>query len=138
MRGNYTSAARALSLGRFAACAVLALIFGLGAPPAKAAPFAYVANHDSNNVSVIDTATNKVVATIPVGHSPNGIAVTPDGKRVYVTNDNDFVSGLSVIAVIDTSINRVVARISLGDVIPVGTAGIAMSPNGKSVYVATN
>src|SRR5262249_22670948 len=97
--------------------AALAVVFS--ASQASAAPFAYVANHDSKNVSVIDTATNKVVATIPVGHFPNGIAVTPDGKRVYVTNDNEFVSGVLIIAVIDTSINRVVARISLRpDVLP--------------------
>ncbi len=30
----------------------------------------YVANGSSNNVSVIDTATNTVVATVAVGNSP--------------------------------------------------------------------
>jgi hypothetical protein len=35
----------------------------------------------------IDTATNTVVATIPgVGAVPEGVAVKPDGTRVYVTN----------------------------------------------------
>lgn len=33
---------------------------------AQGAPFAYIPNINSNNVSVIDTATNKVVDTIPV------------------------------------------------------------------------
>ena len=37
------------------------LILAASARPAAAAPFAYVANSDSNTVSVIDTATNKVV-----------------------------------------------------------------------------
>jgi YVTN family beta-propeller protein len=45
---------------------------------------AYVANQNSNDVSVIDTATNSVVATVPVGIQPLGVAVTPDGKHVYV------------------------------------------------------
>ena len=40
----------------------------------------YVTNESSNNVSVIDTATNTVVATIPVGAQPRGIAVTPNGS----------------------------------------------------------
>ena len=40
-----------------------------------------------NTVSVIDTATNTVIATIPVGSSPFGVAVTPDGSKVYVAND---------------------------------------------------
>ena len=34
-----------------------------------------------NNVSVIDTATNMVVATVPMGDDPRGVAVTPDGKQ---------------------------------------------------------
>ena len=42
---------------------------------------------ESNNVSVIDTATNNVTATVNVGTDPVGIAVTPDGTKVYVAND---------------------------------------------------
>jgi YVTN family beta-propeller protein len=34
---------------------------------------AYITNAESNNVSVIDTATNKVTATIPVGSGPVGV-----------------------------------------------------------------
>jgi YVTN family beta-propeller protein len=41
----------------------------LGARPAEAAPFAYVVNTGPNTVSVIATASNTVVATIPVGNS---------------------------------------------------------------------
>jgi YVTN family beta-propeller protein len=36
---------------------------------------AYVANEGTNNVSVIDTMSNTVVATIQVGTSPWGVAV---------------------------------------------------------------
>jgi YVTN family beta-propeller protein len=35
-----------------------------------------VANGVSNDVSVIDTATQKVIASIPVGKMPWGIAVS--------------------------------------------------------------
>ena len=52
-----------------------------------AAPFAYITNGGGNTVSVIDTATNTVVSTIPVGTCPQGVAVNPAGTRVYVTND---------------------------------------------------
>jgi len=49
---------------------------------AFAQPFAYVTNFLSNNVSVIDTATNMVVGPpIPVGVGPWGVAITPDGTR---------------------------------------------------------
>jgi YVTN family beta-propeller protein len=37
--------------------------------------FAYVTNSSSGNVLVIDTATNTVVATVPVGLGPFGVAV---------------------------------------------------------------
>ena len=46
----------------------------------------YVANLGSNTVSVIDTATNTVTDTVNVGSYPRGVAVNPDGKKVYVTN----------------------------------------------------
>jgi len=39
---------------------------------AMAAPFGYVTNLENNTVSVIDAATNTVVATIPVGAGPIG------------------------------------------------------------------
>jgi YVTN family beta-propeller protein len=53
---------------------------------ADAAPFAYITNSIDNTVSVIDTATNIVAATVNVGPNPHGVAVTPDGKKVYVAN----------------------------------------------------
>ncbi|HEX2389917.1 MAG TPA: hypothetical protein VHL33_02490, partial [Casimicrobiaceae bacterium] len=43
-----------------------------------AAPFAYVPNEGSGNVSVIDTATDRVVRTISLGGKPRGIAIAPD------------------------------------------------------------
>jgi YVTN family beta-propeller protein len=46
---------------------------------AQAAPFAYITDSDSNAVSVIDTASNTVVATIPVGGFPRGVAANRAG-----------------------------------------------------------
>jgi YVTN family beta-propeller protein len=43
-------------------------------------------NAGSNTVSVIDAATNKVVATVPVGDFPGGVAATPGGTHAYVAN----------------------------------------------------
>lgn len=63
---------------------------------------AYVANVGSNTVSVIDPATNRVVATVPVGVSPQGVAVSPVTNRVYVTNFNS-----GTVSVIDTASNTV-------------------------------
>ena len=42
-----------------------------------AGTMAYVPNWNSNDVSVIDTATNTVIATIPVGTNPRFVAISP-------------------------------------------------------------
>ena len=73
------------------------------------APFAYVTNNGSGSVSVIDTATNAVVATPSVDGAPLRIAVTPDGTRAYVTNH-----GSSNVSVIDTANNTVSATVDVG------------------------
>ena len=71
---------------------------------------AYITNLGSNTVSVIDTATNTVSpTTIPVGTGPFGVAVTPDGSKVFVAN-----SGSNTVSVIDTATNMVTATIPVG------------------------
>ena len=89
---------------------------------------AYITNLGSNTVSVIDTKTNKVTATIPVGAGPLGVAVSPDGSKVYITNDND---NPGTVAVIGTATNKVIATIPVGD----APFGVAVSPDGGKVYV---
>jgi YVTN family beta-propeller protein len=42
---------------------------------------AYITNSGSSTVLVIDAATNTVTATIAVGKSPGGVAVSPDGSE---------------------------------------------------------
>jgi YVTN family beta-propeller protein len=85
----------------------------------------YVANQ-LGTVSVIGTATNTVVATIPIGNNAIGVAITPDGTKVYVAS-----FGPNTVSVIATATNTVVATI------PVGTApvGVAVTPDGSKVYV---
>ena len=91
---------------------------------AGASPFAYITNTDDGTVSVIDTATNKVTATVKVGYLPYGVAVSSDGKKVYVTDDGG-------VSVIDTTTNTVTATVPVGS----KPTGIAVNPNGNKVYV---
>jgi YVTN family beta-propeller protein len=60
--------------------------------------FVYVANGNSDNVSVINTRTNNVVDSISVslsatseliGDSPNGLAINDAGNTLYVSNGMD-------------------------------------------------
>src|SRR4051794_40772421 len=51
------------------------------------APTSYwvcVSNEKSGDVTLIDGATQKVIATIPVGKRPRGIHPSPDGRALYV------------------------------------------------------
>ena len=45
---------------------------------------AFTANHESNEVSVIDMRTNLLLRSIPVSRAPHSIAVSPDGRTVLV------------------------------------------------------
>src|SRR5208283_2313119 len=77
---------RKSTAGTIAHLGLVSLLLAFGAARANAQTFAYVANFAGNNVSVIATATNTVVATVPVGNGPAGVAITPNGTRAYVTN----------------------------------------------------
>ena len=108
---------------------VLALTLAcLLGPASTRAQNAYITSLN-NTVSVIDTATDTISATIPVGLAPEGVAVSPDGSKVYVTNLNS-----NTVSVIDTATDTVNATI------PVGLApfGVAVSPDGSKVYVTHN
>jgi YVTN family beta-propeller protein len=50
---------------------------------------------------------------VPVGSDPNGIAIAPDGTKVYVTNSDYGNSNNGTVSVINT--NRVIASIKVGN-----------------------
>jgi YVTN family beta-propeller protein len=110
-----------------AIAAVAALCFA--AQPASAQN-AYVPNFGSNTVSVINTASNTVAATIAVGNGPFGVAATPDGGKVYVANQIS-----NTVSVIETASNTVEATIAIGGS---NLSGVAVSPDGRTVYVTSN
>jgi YVTN family beta-propeller protein len=67
------------------------------------------------NGSIVDVTTiwslpsTKLVATIPVGHDPNWIVMSPDGTRCFVSN-----RGSDDVSVIDLKTHREVARVKVG------------------------
>ena len=54
-------------------------------------------NCANGKVSVIDTTTNTLTATIPLGASPTKLAISGDGHLLYVANSNRFPGVVSVI-----------------------------------------
>jgi len=77
----------------------------------------YVACANSDQISVIDTRSDKVTRTIsvrmqkdlPFGSSPNALAISGDGKFLYVANGTD-----NAICVIDTGTNEILGCIPTG------------------------
>ncbi|MGH3930541.1 MAG: YncE family protein, partial [Pseudonocardiaceae bacterium] len=65
------------------------------------------------------------IAVMPVGDAPYGVAVTPDGRRAYITN-----FGSDSVSVIDTVNNTVTGTIAVG----VGPYGVVVTPDGR-VYI---
>ena len=56
------------------------------------------------------------------------MAITPDGKHAYVTNNGD-----GTVSVITTATGAVSAPITVGN----APAGVAITPDGKHAYVTT-
>ncbi|HCN84044.1 MAG TPA: hypothetical protein DIT07_10565 [Sphingobacteriaceae bacterium] len=96
----------------------------------------YVACANSDVISVIDTKTDEVTATIsvhmqkdvPFGSAPNALAISPDGRYLYVANGTE-----NAIGVIETTAPYKV----LGSV-PAGwyPGSILLNKAGKQLYVA--
>ena len=107
-----------MRLSRVIVLTICALIAGppaVGTTAAQAAPFVYVTNALSGNVSQFDVGPGgalspKSPATVPAGQLPFGVAVSPDGASVYVTNPfSDNVSQFDVEL-------RDIAAVLVGDV----------------------
>jgi YVTN family beta-propeller protein len=96
---------------------------------------AYVSSWAQNTLTVVDTASKRVLGTITVGTHPSGLAVSPTRDELYVTNtESDSVS------IVDTDRDRVRATVSLrpyaGARVGTNPNAIAVAPNGNTLYVA--
>jgi YVTN family beta-propeller protein len=79
----------------------------------------------SSEIGTANAQGYSVIATIPVGKSPWGVAINPTNNLVYVTN-----GGSNTVSVIDDTAT-VVATIPVGD----GPYGVAINPTNGLVYV---
>lgn len=86
----------------------------------------YVADRESRQVSVLDTASMTRIATIPTGEAPFALALNPAEDRLYVANvrSNDL-------TVIDTATLKPLATVPAGGM----PYGVAVTPDGKRVLV---
>jgi len=93
----------------------------------KDAKTLYVANKDAKQVAVVDVAGGKVSGTIGVPAEPTGLALSPDGAKLYVT----CAAPKSTVAVVDAKAKKVIASIPVGH----SACAPAISPDGANLYV---
>ncbi|MBL1078805.1 protein kinase [Nocardia sp. 2] len=92
---------------------------------------AYVVNSVDNTVTVIDTSTNTVATTVPVGEYPRGVAVDPATRTAFVLNSVAPVGNRSTVSVLDLTTNTVTATIPTGK----NSIGIAVDSSTHAVFV---
>lgn len=94
---------------------------------------------DGDHVSVVNLRTDVIEKDIDVGANsqPTGVAISPDGTKVYVTN-GEFQSDEDKVTVISAASESVIGRLTYGSSATRGSGGaygIAISPNGKTAYI---
>ncbi|HTH50662.1 MAG TPA: beta-propeller fold lactonase family protein [Pyrinomonadaceae bacterium] len=94
---------------------------------ASSTPFQGKEETGDNRIDVIDTASGKVVRKIDVGDDPEQLAISPDGSRMYVSNEE---SGTCTVVDIDSG--EIIATLITG----IEPEGVTISPDGGLwVYV---
>jgi YVTN family beta-propeller protein len=89
----------------------------------------FIPSESTAELNVIDTANFKVlkVIALPAGSRPMSVKVSPDGRKVYVSNGR-----AGTISVLDSHTYELLASIKVGS----RPWGIALSPDGKFLYSA--
>jgi YVTN family beta-propeller protein len=84
-------------------------------------------NHKKSFVNDLSASANYVTARIAVGKNPRGMAMSPNGKRLYVANRMD-----DTLSVIDTASNRAVRTIDMG-----GSKNISALRHGEQLFTTS-
>lgn len=84
-------------------------------------------NAAGDNIHIIDPATNRIVGTIGDIEVPHGVALSPDGTRVYISDES-----LSALDVVDAATLKVTKRIPLSG----RPNNLDVTSNGRKVYIA--
>ncbi|HSV59059.1 MAG TPA: PQQ-dependent catabolism-associated beta-propeller protein [Variovorax sp.] len=83
---------------------------------------------ESNVADVIDPASGKSVRRIPLGDEPEAFDLSPDGKTIYVSNEDE-----GAVSFIDAANGKVLNSIKVGK----EPEGVKVSADGKTLYVTS-
>ncbi|MEJ2851885.1 MULTISPECIES: hypothetical protein [unclassified Saccharothrix] len=89
---------------------------------------AYFTDYRTSSIVVLSTATDSVIATVPLPTTPSRIVVMPDGRRVYATSYMD-----NKVYMIATAGHYVGATIDVAG----SPSSLAAAPNGRQVLVTS-
>jgi len=87
-----------------------------------------VACTDSNAADLIDPATGKSLRRIPLGDEPEAFDLSPDGKTIYVSNEDEAETSF-----IDAATGKTLQSIKVGQ----EPEGVKVSADGKTLYVTS-
>jgi YVTN family beta-propeller protein len=91
----------------------------------------YVSMPKAGEVAVVDTDSFKVQETVKVGPDPTRLAITPDGRYLWVGNDAPATDE-SGVTVVDVETLKAVATLTTG----AGHHEIAFSPDSRHAFVS--
>jgi YVTN family beta-propeller protein len=86
----------------------------------------YAADEDAGALTTLSPDNGAGLSTLVVGKEPEGLAVSPDGKFVYVTAESD-----DTLVIVDAASGKIAKRLSMAK----RPRGIAFSPDGTRAYV---
>jgi YVTN family beta-propeller protein len=86
------------------------------------------ADRDADGIGVVDLEARKLVRVLKGGQDPESFDISPDGKTLYVSNEET-----AELSVIDLSSGQIRGKVSVGR----EPEGVTVRPDGKAVYVTS-
>jgi PQQ-dependent catabolism-associated beta-propeller protein len=87
----------------------------------------FVSNEKGNSISIIDGETLELIETVPVGNRPRGIALSSDGRYLYICASDD-----NTIQMMDTETREILHHLPSGP----DPELLVVSPDDALIYVA--
>jgi YVTN family beta-propeller protein len=81
-----------------------------------------------DGIGVIDVREGKLLRTLPSGSDPETFAITRDGKRMFISNED-----AGTVTVLDIAAGKVIGTIKVGG----EPEGVDLTPDGRYVYVTS-
>jgi YVTN family beta-propeller protein len=86
------------------------------------------ADKSADGIGVFDVQENRLVRTIKSGSDPEEFAISNDGRRLYVSNED-----ASALSIVDVKTGQVIHTVATGE----EPEGVTLTPDNRFVYVTS-